>query len=165
MAGLIVIRGATTDDMGWVHALNKTHEDLLSPMSFGAMSEHVDGAAWARVVEPRAAFLIALDQDAVYDSPNFRWFKSQFDHFLYVDRVAVDDNHQRKGLARHLYKDLFRFAREAGYPMIGAEINVDPPNQASLDFHKALEFMTLGDAVPEGRDKTVRYVGRDIDLG
>ena len=31
------------------------------------------------------AFLLALDQDAAYDNPNFRWFKARFDRFVYID--------------------------------------------------------------------------------
>lgn len=165
MTQLIVLRSAEAHDLDWVHALNTTHQDLLSPMGFGAMAGHVDRAAYARIVEPDAAFLIALDQDAVYDSPNFGWFKAQFDRFLYVDRIAVDQRHQRRGLARHLYDDLIRFARQDGYPMVGAEINADPPNQPSIDFHAKMGFLTLGEEVPKGRDKLVRYMGLDIDPG
>lgn len=165
MPQMIVLRSASSADLEWIHALNTTHQDLLSPMTFGAMATHIDHAAYARVVEPDAAFLIAFDQDAIYDSPNFLWFKAQFDHFLYVDRIAVDDRHRRRGLARHLYEDLLRFAKSSGYPMVCAEINADPPNQASIDFHVAMGFMTLGEEVPAGREKSVRYMGLDVDPG
>jgi predicted GNAT superfamily acetyltransferase len=35
------------------------------------------------------AFLLALDQDADYDSPNFRWFSARYPRFVYVDRIVV----------------------------------------------------------------------------
>jgi len=162
MPGLIVLRGAEDADLPWVHALNTVHEKLLSPMTYGAMAQHLDRAVWARVVEPDAAFLIAFDQDTAYDSVHFQWFRARFDHFLYVDRVAVAEARQGSGLAHRLYDDLLRFARQAGYPMIAAEVNADPPNEPSLTFHARRGFQRVGEEWIEAQKKTVRYVGLDV---
>ena len=35
------------------------------------------------------ALLLAFDQDATYNNPNFAWFKARFPRFVYVDRVVV----------------------------------------------------------------------------
>ena len=52
----------------------------------------------------RDAFMIALDQDAEYSSPNFQWFKARMPRFLYVDRIVVAEETRKRGLARELYE-------------------------------------------------------------
>jgi uncharacterized protein len=37
--------------------------------------------------------MLAFDQDADYDSPNFLWFRERLARFVYADRVVV-----RRGL-------------------------------------------------------------------
>ncbi len=49
----------------------------------------VDRAFFAGRIGEADAFLIAFDQDADYDSPNFLWFRERFERFVYVDRIAV----------------------------------------------------------------------------
>jgi predicted GNAT superfamily acetyltransferase len=114
------------------------------------------------------AFLLALDQDAAYDNPNFNWFKQRFDHFVYVDRVVVSKNLRGQGIARTLYDALFSRATAKGHAQVVCEINLDPPNPGSDAFHIAMGFEAIGQAYLPGRSKTVRYfayklkgVGRD----
>ena len=162
MTGLQVIRTMKGEDLAWVHALNTVHQEMLSPLTPTALVALVKSATFARVVEPDQAFLLAFDQSAAYQGVNFQWFRSRYERFVYVDRIAVDGKAQGKGLARHLYDDLFRTARAAGFPMITAEINSDPPNPGSDAFHEKLGFETAGKARLDDRDKTVRYVIREL---
>jgi predicted GNAT superfamily acetyltransferase len=80
---------------------------LLDAAKFARM---IAAARVATIVWPNAAFLLAFDQDAYYDSPNFLWFRGRFDSFVYVDRVIVSNAHRRAGLGRLLYVDLLRRA-------------------------------------------------------
>lgn len=109
----------------------------------------------------RDAFLIALDQDAAYGSPNFRWFKSRYERFVYVDRLIVAPERRGRGLARSLYEELFAAAVRAGHDLIGCEVNVAPPNPASDALHAALGFREVGGAALAGA-KRVRYLTRDL---
>ncbi len=109
------------------------------------------------------ALLLAFDQDATYNNPNFAWFKARFPRFVYVDRVVVAPAARGRGLARMLYLALF--ARAAGHDRVVCEINLDPPNPASDAFHAALGFEGVGSAVLPGSGKpgigkTVRYFSR-----
>jgi hypothetical protein len=122
----------------------------------------IDGALFARVVGPQAAFLVAFDQDADHDSLNFRWFQARYRHFLYVDRVAVAPAHARAGHGARLYSDVFARARAMGHPVICAEVNSDPPNQASLAFHDRQGFAAVGEQWMPCGTKAVRYFARDI---
>ena len=149
-------------DHGWIYALNKAHEVELSPLTPDALAALISAAAYARQAEG-GAFLIGFDQSGAYDSPNFLWHRDRFGRFLYVDRIAVAATHRRRGLAQALYADLFEFAEKAGLERVVCEVNSDPPNPASDAFHEALGFEVVGEALLEGRGKTVRYMARDLD--
>ena len=151
-------------DLPWVHALNEIHAVELSPLTEARLGELVAAAAYAKAVDDEAAFLLAFDQDADYDSPNFLWFRERLQRFLYIDRIAVGTGHRGKGLARRLYEDLFGEARAADHEAVVCEVNSDPPNPASDAFHESLGFVVVGTARLEGRGKTVRYLKRDLTL-
>lgn len=136
----------------------------LSPLTADAFARLTGMAFHARQVGKADAFLIALDQDADYDSPNFRWMRRRFERFVYVDRVVVAAASRGRGLARILYEDLFTAARSAGQTRITCEVNSDPPNPASDAFHARLGFAETGSAVLPGGAKTVRYLSRTIAL-
>lgn len=106
---------------------------------------------------------MAFDQDADYDSPNYLWFRERYPRFVYVDRIVVDPAMRKRGLANHLYDDLFRMAKDAGHDRIVCEVNTDPPNPASDAFHAALGFVEVGHASIHGGTKTVRYLSRSLE--
>lgn len=108
------------------------------------------------------AFLIAFDQDAPYDNPNFDWFKGRFDRFVYIDRVVVAERRRGRGWAKLLYESLFARARERGHRRVTCEVNLDPPNPRSEAFHAGLGFEALGQAILPGPPKTVRYFSKEI---
>ena len=87
-------------DIGWVHDLNQLHAVELSLPTREQLAEMVARATDAKAVDREAALLLAFEQDADYDSPNFLWFRDHFPRFLYVDRIAVWDGHQRGGFTR-----------------------------------------------------------------
>ena len=70
-------------------ALNNEHARELS-WADGARFRHLVAVAFfAERVGFADAFLIAFDQGANYDSPNFLWFRSRYSRFVYVDRVVT----------------------------------------------------------------------------
>jgi hypothetical protein len=148
-------------DLDWVLALNATLETELSPLTRQGLVALVGTALHARVVEPQAGFLIALDQDAAYASPNFRWLRERLARFVYVDRLAIARTARGQGLAAALYDDLFATARAAGWRQVACEVNLEPPNPASDAFHARLGFLEIGRA-KLGNGKTVRYLSRSL---
>jgi hypothetical protein len=149
-------------DFDWIHALNEAHATELSSLSRERLVELVAGAFYGRAIDDGDAFLLAFDQRADYDSPNFLWFKKRIPCFVYVDRVVVSSSHRRMGLARQLYEDLFRCARASGHGAIVCEVNAHPPNPLSDAFHASLGFELIGQADLEDRAKSVRYLRREI---
>ncbi len=155
-------------DLQWMFALNQLYATELSDMTQAQFAGHLGKASYARVIDDQAAFILAFDQDAAYDSPNFNWHKANLKQlhgagtvpFFYVDRVVVSPDHQRRGLARRLYEELFAHADARGHGRVLCEVNSDPPNPASDAFHASLGFERMGEARLSERQKTVQYLGR-----
>lgn len=138
--------------------LNNDHAVELSWLAAPRLRELVAAAFHAIRVGEADAMLLAFDQAAAYDSPNFLWFRARMARFVYVDRVVVAASARGQGLARLLYRDLFANARRAGHDRIVCEVNADPPNPPSDAFHAALGFSEIGTATIHGGSKTVRYL-------
>lgn len=142
-------------------ALNNSSAAELSHLSAEKAHHLVRHAFMARAIGTDA-LLLALDQDAPYDNPNFQWFKERFDRFVYIDRVVVAEKHRGRGWAKLLYESLFARARERGQTRITCEVNLDPPNPRSDAFHAALGFEPMGHAILPGAGKTVRYFCKEV---
>jgi predicted GNAT superfamily acetyltransferase len=139
-------------------ALNNAHATELSWLDSDALVRLLREAFHARAVGTVDAFLLAFDETADYDSPNYRWFRARHDRFIYVDRVVVAPQVRGRGLARLLYHDLFETAARAGHARILCEVNVAPPNPASDAFHARLGFVEVGRGKIPDTAKTVRYL-------
>jgi uncharacterized protein len=143
-------------------ALNNTYAQELSWLE-PARLEHMVGQAFLarrigdldalRRIGDLDAFLLAFDQGADYDSPNFLWFRA---------RIVVAASARRRGCARRLYRSLFEHAATAGHERVVCEVNINPPNPASDTFHAALGFVEVGSASVHEGSKTVRYLSRSL---
>src|SRR5262249_40805743 len=145
-----------------VLALNNQHAVELSWLDADRLAGLVGQAFLARRIGGVEAFLLAFDQDADYDSPNFLWFRARYPRFVYVDRIVVAPAARGRGHARRLYEDLFGEALRGGHDRIVCEVNQDPPNAASDALHAALGFAEIGGARLHGGRKTVRYLERPL---
>jgi len=158
MTGNATIIPVPAVDRAAILALNNAHAVELSWLTAERLHELLARAFHARQVGAAAAFLLAFDQDADYDSPNFLWFRARYPRFVYIDRVVVAPAARGRGLARRLYDDLFAQVRAAGHTLVVCEVNAAPPNPASDAFHAALGFTPVGEADIHGGSKTVRYL-------
>lgn len=138
--------------------LNNVHAQELSWLEPERLQHLVKQAFLARRIGNLDAFILALDQDARYDSPNFLWFRARYPRFVYVDRVVVASSARGRGCARRLYQDLFEHAVRVGHERVVCEVNSSPPNPESDAFHAALGFVEVGSANIHNGSKTVRYL-------
>ena len=145
-----------------VLALNNANAAETSMLDLAELNDLVEQACYARGIgEGHDGFLIAVDQNAVYHSPNYQWFRKRHERFLYIDRIVISEAARGQGLARQLYEDLFETGRRLAHRLVGCEVNFDPPNPVSDAFHVALGFQAVGKATDAG-GKTVRYYERAI---
>src|SRR2546421_5589863 len=140
-----------------VLAVNNAHARELSWLEPERLEHLIEHAFLVRRIGELDAFLIALDQDADYDSPNFQWFRARYPRFVYVDRIVVASSARGRGCARRLYHDMFEHAVRAGHEHVVCEVNMSPPNPVSDAFHAALGFVEVGTASVYDGSRTVRY--------
>ena len=153
-------------DDGALHAflaINTECEDQLWPATAAELRAMIGMAYRAVLTDDRQAMLIAFDERAPYDSPNFHWFQARYPRFVYVDRIAVSAAARGRGVARNLYEALMDAARADGHSVLCAEVYAEPPNPQSDAFHDAMGFVEVGRAVvPDRGGKTVRYLARPL---
>jgi predicted GNAT superfamily acetyltransferase len=147
---------------GAVLRLNNDHAVETSFLVPEKLRRMLAEAFLAAAVGDVDALLIAFDQGAAYDSPNFLWFRSRFDRFVYVDRVITAPAARGRGYARALYETLFDGALRAGHERVCCEVNLVPANPGSDAFHAALGFAEVGRATDPASGKSVRYLTRSI---
>lgn len=143
-------------------ALNNAHASELSWLEPAGLAGLLAQAWLALKIGEVDAFMLVLDENADYDSPNYGWFRARYPRFLYVDRIVVAPHAHGGGLARRLYDALIEAASQAGHQRILCEVNISPPNPKSDAFHAALGFVEIGSASIHGGAKTVRYLERSL---
>ncbi|MDA8798352.1 GNAT family N-acetyltransferase [Gammaproteobacteria bacterium] len=89
-------------------------------------------------------YIICMREGSAYGSENYKFFTQRLKKFLYVDRVAIDEQHRRAGLGQAIYEDIFAQAISDSLP-IALEVNTQPVNQPSLNFHEKMGFDRIGD--------------------
>ena len=108
-----------------------------------------------------AGFLLALAEDADYDSENFAYFRRRFARFVYVDRIVVAPAFRRAGVGAALYGDLARRLPD-DCPSLTCEVNVRPANPESLAFHRKLGFEDVGEQETGGGAKRVCLLAKPL---
>jgi len=86
------------------------------------------------------AFLLAFDQDARYDSPNFLWFCARYPRFVYVDRIVV--RHRRAGAAARAGSIAICSSMRLKPDTSALSVSQQQPSKPASDaFHAALGFV------------------------
>ena len=144
------LRPITEADHADVLALNERNVELLAPLDEARLSYLVEGADTAVVIDVDgefAGFVLTFVSGAAYDGENFGWFSARFADFSYLDRVVIHEDFRRRGLGSQVYDEL---ESGCGRPLFALEVNLDPPNHASLAFHHARGFVEVGQRVSGG---------------
>ena len=150
-----VIRDIAPSDLAAILTINQKNVPEVGPVDAERLAFIVDETAIARVAlvdDVVAGFVLVLAPASAYDSENYRWFMERHPDAMYLDRVAIDAPFRGRGLGSLLYTDVDR-AIESRFDeacSLTLEVNVDPPNTASLRFHERLGFTEVGRQVSKG---------------
>jgi predicted GNAT superfamily acetyltransferase len=162
-----VIRNANQGDLADILALNRASVIETSPLEMAQVEGLLAQAAYFGVSADASGvegFLLALREDARYESPNFIWFRKRFPRFVYIDRIVVRDDRRRGGIASRLYDEVERYAIASEVGLLVCEVNLVPANPASLVFHGKRGFTSVG-TLELTSSKTVSLQAKRIPHG
>lgn len=147
------IRAMTDADTADVLRLNADSVWALSPLDEAGLATARTRASlpFVGTVDGRvAAFAIVYAPGSGYESVNYGWFAERFEDFLYLDRIVVDQDHRRQGIASGMYD--YAEAAAAANGRLVCEVYSTPPNEASLAFHRNRGYVQIG-TLAQGDDE------------
>lgn len=142
-----VLRQIGPADHAAVLRRNEADVELLAPLDQARLDQLLGWSETAAVIlhEGRdVGFVLTIRSGTAYDSPNYRWFSDRHEHFGYLDRVVVDPTVRRAGLGTRVYDALEALAAENGAEVFCLEVNIEPPNEPSLAFHRRRGYVEVG---------------------
>ena len=141
-----LLRPITLADRAQVLAWNHDHVELLSHLDEDRLVALLGWADLGCVITDGGrdvGFVLTFAAGTAYDSANYRWFNGRFEDFYYLDRVVVDPAVRRTGVASRVYDAIEERARGRA-PVMCLEVNLEPPNEPSLEFHRRRGYTEVG---------------------
>ena len=89
-------------------------------------------------------FVVCFYEKSNYSSLNYKYFSENYNNFLYIDRIAVSLSHRRLGIGSALYQNLIEQYKKTK-SIICCEVNIEPINSISLNFHSRFNFHKVGE--------------------
>jgi predicted GNAT superfamily acetyltransferase len=157
----LTIRQAELADTPAIVAINAAGRPGVYPLTPETVAETLTTASYFAVAEldgQVAGYLIGYTSQDSCEGEEFAWFQRHRPQFLYIDQVAVAPGARRAGVGAQLYVQAALHAGTLGIPALVCEVNLDPPNPASLQFHARLGFQEVGVlGVRDGRTVSLRH--------
>lgn len=145
----MLLREFVPADLAAVHTINEGEVPAVGSEPPEAIVHIAAQSTIALVAEldgDVAGFCLVLPPGADYGSKNYAWFAERYDDFVYLDRIAIPPQYQRRGIGQALYTEVERLAaeRRPSATDFTLEVNVRPRNDRSLAFHADLGFVEVG---------------------
>ena len=143
-------------DAGAVLRLNAESVWALSPLDDESLRQHRVRALRVVVCEDAghvAGFAVYYGPGSSYESVNYAWHAARAADYVYLDRIVVDPDFRRRGIANAIYDVAEDAARPHG--RLVCEVYSSPPNVASLAFHQARGYREVGHLVQANGHETV----------
>ena len=154
------IKSATIADLDFVLSLNQESINAVSNSNLKKMKHFLDISSYfkiLRIADNPVGFLIGIMPGQDYESENYIWINKKYNSFIYVDRIIIDKSHRSKGLGIYFYNHLIKSYR-GKVDNILCEVNINPYNKQSINFHKKYGFKEIGDKEIENGAKKVSYM-------
>jgi hypothetical protein len=144
-----IVRNIVSTDVTRVLEINNANTPGVSELTLSELETDIKNCLHALAIDNEhgevCAFCITFAPDAPDAGANHQWFADRFESFVYLDRIAIDSNHQNSGLGALLYQTVEqRMLDSAEHSLLCCEVNLEPPNPGSLRFHKRIGFSECG---------------------
>ncbi|MEX2604841.1 MAG: GNAT family N-acetyltransferase [Gracilimonas sp.] len=153
------IRKATINDLEAVLSLNQAALPHVGDIVMSDLEWFLENASRFLVAENKdeiAGFMIVLEPGLNYKSLNYIFFCNNYSDFDYVDRIVIAEKYRDQKFGTALYEELFQ---KSDKKIITCEVNLNPPNPDSLEFHKALGFKEVAEQLTyHGKKKVAMLV-------
>ena len=106
------INQANTPEVGSLESTEKLR-DLLNMSSLVLV---------AKINNEIIGFVVCLEAGAAYTSLNYKYISKKAEKFVYIDRVAIRNQHRRSGIGKSLYEIIFDYSKKFELP-IYCEVN------------------------------------------
>jgi predicted GNAT superfamily acetyltransferase len=161
------VRDIEIADLARVLEINNANTPGVSELTFAELELDLHSSLHALAIDNElgevCAFCITFDPDAPDAGDNHRWFAERYKSFVYLDRIAIDSNHQNRGLGALLYQSVEQhMIHSSEYSLLCCEVNLEPPNPGSLRFHQRIGFTEVGQSIPEYANYRVSYLSKSI---
>ena len=160
------VRKIEIADLAQVLEINNANTPGVSELTMSELETDIENCLHALAIDNKhgevCAFCITFDPGAPDAGANHQWFAERFESFVYLDRIAIDSNHQNRGLGALLYQAVEqRMLKSAEHSLLCCEVNLEPPNPGSLRFHKRIGFTEVGRHSPQ-QDYVVSLLQKSI---
>ena len=148
------VRNIEIADLARVLEINNANTPGVSELTMSELETDIENCLHALAIDNKhgevCAFCITFAPDAPDAGANHRWFAERYKSFVYLDRIAIDSNHQNRGLGALLYQAVEQqMIRSGDHALLCCEVNLEPPNPGSLRFHKRIGFTEAGRHSPQ----------------
>ena len=162
-----IVRNIEIADLARVLKINNANTPGVSELILSELETDIENCLHALAIDNEhgevCAFCITFAPDAPHAGVNHRWFSERYESFVYLDRIAIDSNHQNHGLGAKLYQAVEqKMIKSAEHSMLCCEVNLEPPNPRSLRFHKRIGFTEVGQSIPEYANYRVSYLSKSL---
>ena len=149
-----VVRNIETADLSRVLEINNANTPGVSELTFTEIETDLRNSLHALAIDNEhgevCAFCVTFGPGAPEAGDNHRWFAERYESFVYLDRIAIDSNHQNRGLGALLYQAVEQHMLDsAKHSLLCCEVNLEPPNPGSLRFHSRIGFTEVGQHSPQ----------------
>jgi uncharacterized protein len=138
-----MIRDMRDTDLSTVLLINQANVPAVGHETVESLYELFVLCSIALVIEINdhvRGFCMLLPPSTAYKSPNYLYFQKRYDHFIYLDRIAIADGDRNQGWGPLLYAEAIKRSDAEWFTL---EVNVVPPNEGSLRFHLREGFKEL----------------------
>ena len=162
-----VVRYIKIVDLPRVLEINNANTPGVSDLTMAELESDLKNSLHALAIDNErgevCAFCITFDPGAPDAGDNHRWFAERYKSFVYLDRIAIDSNHQNRGLGALLYQSVEQhMLKSAEHSLLCCEVNLEPPNPGSLRFHQRIGFTEVGQSMQEYANYRVSYLSKSV---